>query len=340
MDKINEENPIINLDSTIETVTKDEITPQLCFCRKYRASNKSNYTFERTNLHSDVSSELGTFLKDNIIELKKMEEVKIPNDISESSYLIIQLEEIDKWESFEKNAFNLGKKGELKSLKKLKTHLNSFIIYHKTSNMLVGQIRKITPSNVLEKNGIMFNLFFDNNTFNKINTDATVRIDRYYDFLFLIEYENNEDDNEEKKIKTQIGIIKNYDNFCSIFDMNEQNEKEAKDVLTTCAIYNNFEDKIKVINLVKKDRTLQRMLLNPVCKSAFETIEPQDLLEIKKELDKKVKFNLDNSKISLSSDKKDEKESLRQFIKSVGHHYRRTIYGSHEIIEGTPSKIL
>jgi hypothetical protein len=359
--------------TVLDMIESEEIPPTLCFCRKYMSSGKPKYIFYETNMQSEVSEKVGSFLNENIIELERKREVDILEDNIKECYQKIDLGEISNWKIFEENAFIASK--EIVDLKKIKKGLNCFIIYYKIDNKIIGQIRSITASSILNQKGYIHRLFFEKNTFNEIREEELITIDELYDFMFLVEFKEVEDESKEseevedeskeseevedeskeseevedeskesEEVRIQervrgIGIINNNNNFSSIFDLNEQYENEAKEIVSTSTIFNDFIEPSRISEMIANDRTLQRTLRSPVCKKAFEEIKSEDLIEIKDVLEDNVKFDIDGEgKIILPEN---EKPALKEFIRAVGHYYNRSIYGADPpIIVGKPKEVL
>jgi hypothetical protein len=287
-ESIEESDSVYNkFKNVLEEIESKDIAPSLCFCRKYPRYNKPNYIFYRSNMESEVSDTVGSFLSENIEELGYKTEVDILDDNLEECFSEIDLDDILYWETFEENAFSLSTQ-QLKDLEKLKPNLNSFIIYYRTENKLIGLIRRLYPSSILEQKGLIYRMSFKKNTFNQIKNEELVTIDQFYDFMFLAEFEKIELEVDGEEIKeeipkriTGIGVINNYKNFCSIFDINEQFEKEAMEIVSSSKIFLNFKEPSNISQIIANDRTLQRTLRNPVCKEAFENIKHENIIEIR-----------------------------------------------------------
>lgn len=302
---------------------KTDVRAELCFCKKYRSrNNKTKYIFYKGNTNIEVSEALGSFLLDNIRGLSQKEEIDELDDNLENNYIKLDdLNNIGNWKFFEEEAFNASTQ-KVKDLKELLNSLNCFIIYFRIEEMLIGQIRRITPSKVLSNEGFIMRLAFGNKVFNKLRDDDDVTIDKYYDFMFFL------DDNEK------VGVINNYDAYCSIFDFNEQFYEEAKEVVASSDIFSQFSDSDRIIKLIESDRTLQRTLRNKVCSAAFNEVKKENIKEIKDELGDSVSFDIDEE-FNIKFPNDDEKKALKEFIRTVGHYYNKSIYGNH-IVEGRP----
>jgi len=301
-----------------------KIKALLCFCRKYRASRETKYSFYKANTNSDVADKLKLWLIENI---KSMDFDKL-DALGESNGYTIKLDEITKWESFKENAFRLECQ-ELGDLKRIKSNLNNFIIYCRLNDdFIIGQIKKLGPSSVLMKRGY-YKLGFENNAFCSLEEEKHVEITKFYDFIFFIFGE------------LRIGFINpseaSSENFESIFDMQEQYQENAKKIIRDSSIFSLFPNPDQILDLVNSDRVVQKMLMNPVSQRGISDAKKDDLKQIKEKLGMEVRFQIKGDSILLQEGK--EKDSLKDLIKALGYHYNRTLVGEY-LIEGTPKRIL
>jgi len=313
-----------DLISTIGLIRDPNVQVELCFCRKYRISRNTRYAFYRGEIDKTVTEELKKWLIDNIQQLENREISKFAEG-GEGSIFSIELDDINTWNSFEENAFSLENQEEFTDLKVIRDNLNNYIIYIKLEDALIGQIRRMQPKNVLDKKG-RFSMFFDNSTFNVLREDKGVRLDKYCDFLFIVK--------ENKKL----GIITNKEKFESIFDMYEQYQQEAENIISSSEIFLSFGDQTRMIEMVKTDRIIQKMLRNPVAQRGFSEVKGEDIVRIKEDLKDSVKFEI-NEKGEIVFPSENEKAAFRDLIKVIGHHFNETLFQKH-IIESTPVRFL
>lgn len=305
-------------------------------------TRKTKYNFYGTNLDQDLEKEIGKFLKQNVENLHEDNIIDQADDnLGESILKVNNLDDILNWKEFAENAFTESR--EVTALKDIKKNLNCFIIYYKDETKIIGQIRRVWPRNVLleEENGSdnkkisKKRIFISDEIFKTMEVKEDLTIDNYFDFMFLFEYGAGQEDNGEK---LKIGLINNCENYYSIFDMDTQFANEAKEIISSCNIFDNFEEPTKVKKMIGEDRVLQRTLRNQVCRESFESINEENLVEIKEALTDNVKFDIEDNKIILPD--KEQKKALKEFIRAVGRYYNKSIYGDSKIIEGKPVRVL
>lgn len=312
--------PAVN--QVAEQIQTAEVQPQLCFCRRYRQKNNTKYIFYRANISTDIASEFKNWIMNHINSLKD-KDIKEISEYAEGYLHAVSLDNINTWKFFEDNAFSIGCQ-ELTDLISLKRSLNNYIIYIKLEDALVGYATCVKSSKVLEKRGI-YRMQFNNSTFNQLNDNKCVEIDDSCSFLFIL--------NSAMKL----GLIFNKYDFESIFDMNEQYQQEAENIIRTSKIFPCFKNGNRIVEIIKSDRVIQKMVRNPVSQRSFSEIEIEDLEIIKKELNDEVNFIIDkNNNIILGEN---EKEAFRDLIKSIGHHFNKTLFGDY-IIESSPKRFL
>jgi len=303
---------------------EDKEKVQLVFVRKYRQNRVTRYIFYRANINKKVSEELKKWLKDHIekVDDKDLKEYS-PDNYKDLEY--VDLSSIDKWKFFKDQAFTI-KSQEQTDLSKIKSNLVAFIIYLQKGKQIIGSIRKITPSNVLNKTGL-FTLFLENSAFNEIKEDKGIRIDKYSDFVFKITTDKSE------------GIIVTKYNFNSIFDVYEQQKKESVKLLKDCTVISSHPESNQIKEIVKNDRTIQRMLINPIVKDHMNEINFDIIKNLKNEIQTTLAFEVDeqNKQIIFPDNKK--KEAIRDFIKVISWKYSRSLDSTH-IVEGNPQKII
>lgn len=294
----------------------------MCFCRKYRANGDTKYIFYRANIFEDVANEFKNWLTNHIDSLND-KDIKEISGYTEGYLHSVYLGNISTWKYFEDNAFSIGCQ-ELVDLKSIKRNLNNYIIYIKLNDTLVGYTTCVRPSNILAKSGFV-KLQFDNSTFNQINNNKDVEINKSCSFLFI---SNN---------TLKLGLIFNKDDFESIFDMNEQYQREAEHIIRTSELFQFFTNKDRILEIVKSDRVIQKMLRNPVSQKSLSEIKIDDINTIKKCLGDDVNFAIDETNcITLG---RNEKDAFRNLIKAIGHHFNKTLFGNY-IIESSPKRFL
>ena len=303
---------------------EDKEKAQLVFVRKYRQNKVTRYIFYRANINKNVSEELKKWLKEHI---KKVED-KTLNEYSPDNYKdleYVDLPSIDKWEFFQKHAFSI-KSQEHADLSKIKSNLVAFIIYIQKGKEIIGSIRKITPSNVLNKTGL-FTLFLENSAFNELREDKGIRIDKYSDFVFKITKDKSE------------GVIITKYNFNSIFDVYEQQKKESIKLLKNCTVISSHPESNDIQEIVKSDRTIQRMLINPIVKDHMNEINFDIIKNLKNEIQTTLAFEIDEQNKQIVFPNNNKKEAIRDFIKVISWKYSRSLDSTH-IVEGNPEKII
>lgn len=176
---------------------------QICFVRKYRQQGKTYYIFYRANINTKVSKVISNWMTNNIASVDSAEVTDYTLDNYQTPEYV-DLDTIDAWATFKEKAFSISKQ-EKSNLVKIKHNLVAFIVYVKLENTIFGYMRKITPSSVLNREGL-FQVFLDDSTFNDIKEQKGLEIDPYSDLVFKIHQGKSE------------GIITKKFNFNSIVD--------------------------------------------------------------------------------------------------------------------------
>ena len=138
---------------------------------------------------------------------------------------------------------------------------------------MVGYIRKITPSSVLNQTG-MFKLLSSGSVFNEIKEDKGIKIGKHADVIFRIENDISE------------GIIVDEPNFNLIFDMYKQQEKESIKILNNIAIISDHPEKDEIESIVQNDRSIQKMLINPIVEGKADFVVGSRFLGLDKKGDR------------------------------------------------------
>ena len=140
-----------------------EKNAELCFVRKYRQKSVTRYIFYRANIKTKVSQVLKEWLikKTSEVSDKKLGDYSADN-FQDAEY--INLKDINTWNEFEQKAFTIEHQ-ENEILEKIKNHLIAFIVYVKQDNLIIGYVRKITPTSLLNKKGL-YSLFLEHSSFN------------------------------------------------------------------------------------------------------------------------------------------------------------------------------
>jgi len=297
---------------------------ELCFVRKYRQKGVTHYIFYRANIKTEVSEVLKEWLIKKTSEISNIElkEYTI-DDFEDAEY--INLKEINKWSEFEQKAFTLEHQEE-EILEKIKNHLIAFVIYVKQDDLVIGYIRKITPASLLNKKGL-YSLFLKDSSFNEIKEQKGIEIDNSADLVFKI-----------SKDKSEGAILKKY-NFNSIFDIFEQQKTDSVKILKESDLITKHPEIAEIENIVKSDRQIQKMLLNPLFKEHAKEINFDTLKKLKDEVGDKICFELDESnKVPIfPADKK--KEAIKDFIKTISYRYQRDLDSKH-VLESKPIKMI
>jgi len=297
---------------------------ELCFVRKYIQKGITRYNFYRANINTKVSQVLKEWLIKKTSELsdKKLEEYTVDN-FHDTEY--INLKDINTWNEFEQKAFTLEhQKDEI--LEKIKNHLIAFVVYVKQENLIIGYVRKITPTSLLNKRGQYF-IFLGDSSFNEIKEQKGIEIDEFADLVFKIS-EN----------KSEGAILQKY-NFNSIFSIFEQQKTDAVKMLEKSDLITKHPQKDEIENIVKSDRQIQRMLLNPLFKEHVNEVGFDTLKKLKEELGDKISFELDeNNKLPIFPPDK-MKEAIKDFIKTISYRYQRDLEGKH-VLESKPIKMI
>jgi len=299
---------------------------ELCFVRKYRQKGVTRYIFYRANITTNVSQVLKEWLIKKTSELsdKKLGEYTVDNS-EDAEYEYIDLKDINTWDEFKQKAFTIEYQ-EDEILEKIKKHLIAFIVYVKQDNLIIGYVRKITPTRLLNKKGLYY-LFLEDSSFNEIKEQKGIEIDEFADLLFKISEDKSE------------GVILQKYNFNSIFDIFEQQKTDSVKMLETSDLITKHPEKNEIENIVKSDRQIQQMLLNPLFRAHAKEISFDTLKKLKEEVGDKIRFELDeiNKLPIFPADKK--KEAIKDFIKTISYRYQRDLDSKH-VLESKPIKMI
>jgi len=297
---------------------------QICFIRKYRHNKKSYYVFYNVEIEKRISITLKEWLEQNIslCNNKSFSSYNPSNYSNEYEYF--NFESLDKWTIFSEKAFTI--QNEKVELSDIKRNLIGYIIYVKVDDFILGQIRKLSPSNVLDKKGF-YRLLFDNSKFNDLHEEIGLRIDKKADLIFIKNDEKSE------------AIIFDQKNFKLIFDMHEEEKKEAIKILDKISILKNHPDYDALKQITSDDRIIQRMLINPVVKNYLNEIDYFTIKQLKLELGDKIAFKIDDENQQIIFKTGNEKKGIHDLIKTVTSKYNRSLNNKH-IIESTPTRFL
>ncbi len=299
---------------------------QLCFIRKYRQTDKTRYMFFSIDTSKPVANDLKKLLMDNISRCKKTKNIKSYNpSINSTDLEALNLSTVYNWSFFDKKAF-LDNTNNI-SLKDIKRQLVGFLVYVKTKNSIIGQIRKITPSSVLESKGL-YKMFFDGRKFNEIKEDIGLQIDNKADIVFV-----------KKKISTE-AIIINKDNFKSIFDVYEQEKKEAVDIFKNVDILHSSQNSKMIQTFIESSRQLQKMIINPVVREFVSKFNFKILIKLKKEVPEKVSYEIDDKNNDFILPEGKEKQALKDIIKAMVGKYNQDLEGKHIYENAGVKKVL
>lgn len=275
---------------------------QICFIRKYRQNKKTYYVFYNVEMEKGISITLKEWLEENInlCNNKSFSSYNPSNYSNEDEYF--NFESLDKWTIFSEKAFTI--QTEKVELSDIKRNLIGYIIYVKVDDFILGQIRKLSPSNVLDKKGF-YRLLFDNSKFNDLHEEIGLRIDKKADLVFIKSDEKSE------------AIIFDQKNFKLIFDMHEEEKKEAIKILDKISILKNHPDYDALKQITSDDRTIQRMLINPVVKNYLNEIDFSTIKQLKLELEDEIAFKIDDENQQIIFKTGNEKKGIHDLIKTV-----------------------
>lgn len=313
-------------DNEINEILNGELSEELLllFTKRFRVRCKTRFHFFRAHHEGNARDLIKNILNSNIDSAVGSEFIDSYDENRSDALVKIDLNQIDNWQYYEKAIIDTISE-QLEDLKEVKSSLNNYIIAHRNeSGLIIGQIRRLFPRQVLTDKGLNKLLFNDNMFNHAFQDDDNVEVDDNYDLIFIL-------DNHEK-----IALIRNYNAFIEIFDMHDQIEHEAIEVVNSSHILPFFDNENNIRSLIETDRNIQNMFQNNVIKQGFREVTMDDLNTIKSRLGSNVDFEISNGKIILGTE---EKKSLRDLIKSAGYHYNQSLYGKH-IIEGKPSRII
>lgn len=315
-----------------QEISDDEKT-QLVFVKKYRQYSKeyqqqkeTKYVFYRANIVKEVSEKLEIWLVDNIKKVDGKHLIESNTSENGDNLKYVDLSTVERWGFFKDRAFTITTQDDA-DLFKIKSNLIAYIVYIKNDeNDVVGYVRKITPSSVLNQTG-RFKLLSSGSVFNEIKEDKGIKIGEHADVIFRIENDISE------------GVIIDEPNFNSIFDMYEQQENESIKILNNIAIISDHPEKDEIESIVRNDRRIQKMLINPIVEEHMNEITFEIFRILKQEIPETLLFDVDESNKQIIFPEDDKKKAIRDFIKVIGWRYLKSLDLTH-IIEGTPAEII
>lgn len=315
-----------------QEISDDEKT-QLVFVKKYRQYSKeyqqqkeTKYVFYRANIVKEVSEKLEIWLVDNIKKVDGKHLIESNTSENGDNLKYVNLSTVERWGFFKDRAFTITTQDDA-DLFKIKSNLIAYIVYIKNNeNDVVGYVRKITPSSVLNQTG-RFKLLSSGSVFNEIKEDKGIKIGEHADVIFRIENDISE------------GVILDEPNFNSIFDMYEQQEKESIKILNSIAIISDHPEKDEIESIVLNDRRIQKMLINPIVEEHMNEMTFETFRILKQEIPETLSFDVDELNKQIIFPEDDKKKAIRDFIKVIGWRYLKSLDLTH-IVEGTPSEII
>ncbi|KKG07784.1 hypothetical protein [Methanosarcina sp. 2.H.A.1B.4] len=300
--------------------------PQICFIKKYRHQGTTRYTFLNIATSKEISKTLLKWLEKNFQSIVGKTIVPYNPSIPLENLESVDLRSLQNWQYFEQKAFTLNENEN--DLDKIKKHLVGFMIYLKKGNTTYGQIRRTAPSSVLNKKGV-YNVYFGESIFNEIKEEKEFKIDDKADLIF----KHSEDASDS--------IIFDKENFKLIFDMKEEEKREALLIIETFEIFStDGESLTKIKVFVENDRTLQSMLINPSFKDYINEIDFQVLRELKEEVQERICFELDHENGKLILPEGNEKQAVKDLIKSISGRYNRSLNKKHVLENGNVMRVL
>lgn len=315
---------------------------QLFFGKKRRENNETKYNFYRAPIADDVRDLLIKILKKNFKRISRDNLVDEINDENGDYFVKRELDDINNWKNFEYvifneldkfqdktegeiDKFNKNKKKKVRKtnkLEKMKSNLNSYLFVYENDELIIGQINRIFPKNVIVDPSVI-RLVFQEELFTKINSDENVEIGEHSDILFFINKDYN------------ICFTKN-NNFIEIFDMNEQYESEACDVINRSSFVNYCDDE-DIEKTIIESRIIQKMLNNPMTIKGFENFEWESFNNSITEINKEFSFRIENNNVILDTNNKSD--AFKDVIKVIGYRFTKTL-NDNEIIEGVPKTFI
>lgn len=304
----------------------EEESAQICFVKRHRQKGETKYIFYNVNIHTDVSNKLKTWLSNNVNNFRNMELREYNPSLDDNNQEVIDLsKKVDKWPIFAESAFNINPV-QINDLNDIRRSLTGFIIYVKSNGYTIGQIRKIFPKSILSKKGI-YKVFFRNGTFNEIKEDIGLQVDDKADLIFM-----QSDD-------TSQGVVINKENFKLIFDMREQEKKEAITIFENLKLLSRSKHSAEIRNLVKNDRQIQKMLINPALQQYMDSVNYEILKKLKQKVGDKIAYELDDVNRDFILPESQKKKALKDIIKTMCGRYNQDLKGDH-IMESTNIKRL
>lgn len=300
--------------------------PQICFIKKYRDNKTTRYTFSNVSISKEISETFLEWLKINFGNALGKTFVPYNPSIPLENLETINLQSIENWKYFEQKAFALNEKES--DLEKVKKHLVGFMIYLKKADIIYGQIRRVSPSSILNKKGI-YNLCFRESTFNEIKEENEFKIDDQADLIF------------KHSQNSSYSIIFDKENFKLVFDMKEEEKREALLNVESFGIFSNDGACLtKIKYLIENDRTLQSMLINPCFKNYINEIDFEVLKELKEEVQEEICFELDYNNEIFILPEGNEKQAVKDLIKSISGRYNRSLNKKHILESGNVMRVL
>lgn len=296
---------------------KDADYAHICFIGKYRDNHKrTKYVFKSPEIHAEkVSNKLLEWLEKSIAKVDFDNIPKYNPGVPQETNEWTELNKLNSWDSFLKPInHNFDREISQKELEKMGTNFIGSMIFCHKNGCVYGQITRLQPRFVLN-NSESFLAIFDSNVnkyISELKEERGFRISPHSDVLFNID--------DQKVGRAIIFSKKNYED---IFDLSWELEKNAIDVFHRIDVFTKNPVSNDLLNLVKEDRTIQRMLNNRVLiNNEVRYLTFIELKRLKEVAGNILLFNIsDDGKSFVLPTDGTKGKALRQIIKAISRRY-------------------
>lgn len=311
------------------------------YSQKEDGETSYRYLFYPARITDDVAESLGGILSSYVSSLEDMESESIPiyhPDLEEfPCYVDLTVNTFPYWSYFTK-ALKLNYEAE-RAPKNIESSLWGYLFYFRTPTYAIGYAKRLSKSKVLRKRLLKGGLVDRNIVFNSVEDVEGIEIDNSADFVFVVKFDPNDNPIESW------GIIWNKPNFESLLDVYEHQRQKAMEILNQCRTLPRLlpEDSFNTFKeVIKGNRQLHKMLLNPITKLYMNEVTIDDFKEVKEKFGNEVSFDVDerSGKIILPfpDSSREYLKAVREVLGVIGARFTKTLNDRH-ISKGKPEEL-
>lgn len=322
-----------------------EGVPRMFIIKRYSQKGDGEtsyrYLFYPARITDDVAESLREILSSYVASLLDVESESIPiyhPDLEEfPCYVELTVNTFPYWSYFIKALKLNYETGS--SPKNIESSLWGYLFYFRTPTYAIGYAKRLSKSKVLRKRLLKGGLVDRNIVFNSVENVKGIEIDNSADFVFVVKF--NPHDNPIESW----GIIWNKSNFESLLDVYEHQRQKAMEILNQCHTLPRLlpEDSFNTFKeVIKGNRQLHKMLLNPITKLYMNEVTIDDFKEVKEKFGNEVSFDVDerSGKIILPfpDSSREYLKAVREVLGVIGARFTKTLNNRH-ISRGKPEEL-